>query len=51
VDRDAASADIDAEVRALALAGVPVFLRRRALRDARAEVVLTQSLCDVYLLP
>ena len=52
VDRDAASATIDAEVRALASAGAPVFgfdaERFAALTPA---VVLTQSLCDVCALP
>ena len=52
VDRDAASRTIDAEVRALASAGAPVFgfdaERFAALTPA---VVLTQSLCDVCALP
>ena len=52
VDRDAASADIDAEVRALASAGAPVFgFDAERFATLSPEVVLTQSLCDVCALP
>jgi iron complex transport system substrate-binding protein len=52
VDRDASSAAIDAEVRALASTGAPVFGFDAELFAALApEVVLTQSLCDVCALP
>ena len=52
VDRDATSADIDAEVRALASAGAPVFgFDSERFATLAPEVVLTQSLCDVCALP
>ena len=52
VDRDAASADIDAEVRALASVGAPVFgFDAERFASLAPEVVLTQSLCDVCALP
>jgi iron complex transport system substrate-binding protein len=52
VDREAASAAIDAEVRALAASGAPVFTLDAALLASLApDVVLTQTLCDVCALP
>ncbi|HEX7977951.1 MAG TPA: ABC transporter substrate-binding protein [Gemmatimonadaceae bacterium] len=52
VDRDATSAAIDAEVRALATAGAPVFgFDTERFAALAPEVVLTQSLCDVCALP
>ena len=52
VDRDATSAAIDAEVRALASAGAPVFgFDAERFATLAPEVVLTQSLCDVCALP
>ena len=52
VDRDASSADIDAEVRALSTSGAPVFELDAALLARLApDVMLTQSLCDVCALP
>ena len=52
VDRDADSAAIDAEVRALASAGAPVFgFDAERFATLAPEVVLTQSLCDVCALP
>ena len=52
VDRDAASATIDAEVRALVSAGAPVFgFDAERFATLAPEVVLTQSLCDVCALP
>ncbi|HEX7941377.1 MAG TPA: BtuF-related (seleno)protein, partial [Gemmatimonadaceae bacterium] len=47
VDREASSAAIDAEVRALASAGAPVFgFDAERFAALAPEVVLTQSLCD-----
>jgi iron complex transport system substrate-binding protein len=52
VDRDATSAAIDAEVRALASTGAPVFgFDAERFASLAPEVVLTQSLCDVCALP
>jgi iron complex transport system substrate-binding protein len=52
VDRDAASSAIDAEVRALASTGAPVFTLNSALLAAlEPDVLLTQSVCDVCALP
>ena len=52
VDRDATSGAIDAEVRALASTGAPVFTLDSALVAALApRVLLTQSVCDVCALP
>ena len=52
VDRDAASSAIDAEVRALASTGAPVFTLDSALVAAlEPDVLLTQSVCDVCALP
>ena len=52
VDRDASSAAIDAEVRALSSSGAPVFALDAALMAELApQVVLTQSLCEVCALP
>jgi len=52
VDRDATSAAIDAEVRALASTGAPVFgFDAERFATLAPEVVLTQSLCDVCALP
>jgi iron complex transport system substrate-binding protein len=52
VDRDAASVEIDAEVRALASTGAAVFTLDSALVAALApDVLLTQSVCDVCALP
>ena len=52
VDREAASAMIDAEVRALASAGAGVFgFDAERFAALAPEVVLTQSLCDVCALP
>jgi iron complex transport system substrate-binding protein len=52
VARDAASATIDAEVRALASTGAPVFgFDAERFATLAPEVVLTQSLCDVCALP
>lgn len=48
VDRDAASADIDAAVRALTASGAPVFaLHADDLKRLAPTVILTQTLCDV----
>ena len=48
LDRDAASADIDAAVRALSASGRPVFLLDAAdITRLAPTVILTQSLCDV----
>jgi iron complex transport system substrate-binding protein len=48
VDRDAASADIDASVRALSRSGLPVFmLEVDDLKRLAPTVILTQSLCEV----
>jgi len=52
IDRDATSAAIDAEVRALASTGAPVFTLDAALVAALApRVLLTQSVCEVCALP
>jgi iron complex transport system substrate-binding protein len=52
VDRDATSAAIDADVRALASSGAPVFTLDAALVAALApRVLLTQSVCEVCALP
>jgi iron complex transport system substrate-binding protein len=52
VDRDASSAEIDAEVRELSATGAPVFSLDAALLATLApQVLLTQSLCDVCALP
>lgn len=52
VDRDATSAAIDAEVRALASTGAPVFgFDAERFATLAPQVVLTQSLCDVCALP
>ncbi|MEP6618843.1 MAG: ABC transporter substrate-binding protein [bacterium] len=48
VDREAASAEIDAAVRVLSKSGMPVFaLEAGDLRRLAPNVILTQSLCDV----
>src|SRR6185295_5821364 len=48
IDRDAPSAEIDADVRALASSGAPVFaLDARLVASLAPEVLLTQSVCDV----
>ena len=52
IDRDAPSAAIDADVRALASTGAPVFtLDAQLLASLAPEVLLTQSVCDVCALP
>jgi iron complex transport system substrate-binding protein len=52
LDRDASSAAIDAEVRALAGSGAPVFtLDAALLAELAPDVVLTQTLCAVCALP
>ena len=52
IDRDAPSATIDADVRALASAGAPVFTLDTALVASLApDVLLTQSVCEVCALP
>ena len=52
IDRDAPSGAIDAEVRALASTGAPVFtLDARLVASLAPEVLLTQSVCDVCALP
>ncbi|MFL5618975.1 MAG: ABC transporter substrate-binding protein [Gemmatimonadaceae bacterium] len=52
IDRDASSAAIDADVRALASAGAPVFTLDVALVASLApQVLLTQSVCEVCALP
>ncbi|MFL5617375.1 MAG: ABC transporter substrate-binding protein [Gemmatimonadaceae bacterium] len=52
IDRDASSAAIDADVRALASTGAPVFTLDAALVASLApQVVLTQSVCEVCALP
>ena len=52
IDRDAPSAEIDADVRALASSGAPVFtLDARLVASLAPEVLLTQSVCDVCALP
>jgi len=52
VDRDAPSAAIDADVRALASTGAPVFTLDAALVASLApRVILTQSVCEVCALP
>ncbi|MBW8769690.1 MAG: ABC transporter substrate-binding protein [Gemmatimonadetes bacterium] len=52
VDRDAPSSAIDAEVRALASTGAPVFgFDAEQFATLAPQVVLTQSLCDVCALP
>lgn len=52
IDRDAPSRTIDADVRALASAGAPVFTLDAALVASLApDVLLTQSVCDVCALP
>ena len=52
VDRDASSASIDAEVRALSSSGAAVFtLDAALLAELAPQVVLTQSLCEVCALP
>lgn len=48
IDVAADAATVDAQVRAVAAAGAPLFtLDAAALRAARADVILTQALCDV----
>ena len=52
VDRDARSAEIDAEVRALSSSGVAVFTLDAALVARLApDLLITQSVCDVCALP
>ncbi|HEV7994292.1 MAG TPA: ABC transporter substrate-binding protein [Gemmatimonadaceae bacterium] len=52
VDRDAGSAEIDAEVRALSTSGAAVFTLDVALVARLApDLMLTQSVCDVCALP
>jgi len=52
IDRDAPSAAIDADVRALASTGAPVFtLDARLVASLAPDVLLTQSVCDVCALP
>jgi iron complex transport system substrate-binding protein len=52
IDRDASSHTIDADVRALASVGAPVFTLDATLVATLApEVLLTQSVCDVCALP
>jgi iron complex transport system substrate-binding protein len=52
IDRDASSRTIDADVRALASVGAPVFTLDTTLVASLApQVLLTQSVCDVCALP
>jgi iron complex transport system substrate-binding protein len=52
VDRDASSAAIDADVRALAASGAPVFtLDAELLASIAPDVMLTQALCEVCAIP
>ena len=52
IDREAPSATIDADGRALASAGAPVFTLDAALVASLApQVLLTQSVCEVCALP
>jgi iron complex transport system substrate-binding protein len=52
IDRDASSAAIDADVRALTSAGAPVFTLDAALVASLVpQVLLTQSVCEVCALP
>lgn len=52
IDRDAPSATIDADVRALASAGTPVFTLDTTLVASLApDVLLTQCVCEVCALP
>ena len=52
IDREAQSAAIDADVRALASAGAPVFtLDAALLASLEPRVLLTQSVCEVCALP
>ena len=52
IDRDASSAAIDADVRALASTGAAVFTLDAALVAALApQLLLTQSVCEVCALP
>jgi iron complex transport system substrate-binding protein len=52
IDRDATSATIDADVRALASTGAPVFTLDAPLVASLApRVLLTQSVCEVCALP
>ena len=52
IDREANSAAIDAEVRALASSGAPVFTLDADLVGSLApQVLLTQSVCEVCALP
>jgi iron complex transport system substrate-binding protein len=52
IDRDASSAVIDADVRALASAGAAVFTLDAALvASLRPQLLLTQSVCEVCALP
>ena len=48
IDSEADAATVDAQVRALAAAGTPVFtLDEDRLRTLRPDLVLTQALCEV----
>ncbi|MFM8567775.1 MAG: ABC transporter substrate-binding protein [Gemmatimonadota bacterium] len=48
IDVTADAATVDAQVRRVAAAGMPLFtLDAAALRTARPDVILTQALCDV----
>ena len=48
IDVTADAATVDAQVRAVAAAGAPIFtLDADALRAARPDLILTQALCDV----
>jgi iron complex transport system substrate-binding protein len=52
VDRDGSSAAIDADVRALASSGMPVFtLDADRVAELAPQVLLTQSVCEVCALP
>lgn len=52
IDREASSRTIDADVRALASVGAPVFTLDAALVASLApDVLLTQSVCEVCALP
>jgi len=52
IDRDASSGTIDADVRALASVGAPVFTLDATLVASLApDVLLTQSVCEVCALP